>query len=223
MALLLLEQGNEHQHADNWATSLGTSVLFLWGLHSKCYGLSLVAAAEIMPCMYSLAVYRVQPLYLPACVPRLPASLPLSSWSIPLCLHNLCNLFFLPLLVAQVSFVPKVSFLFLGIAQEPHVAFPLLNCPASSSAESSSMVGSHHVQAFVCDCDHFTNPVPESYSQKAAWPLASGQTAVPCNRPSCWGHVSCRCLLLPPPNCSFVPANHMLFLAVSDAGVLTCP
>lgn len=46
-------------------------------------------------------------------------------------------------------FVFKVSFLFPRIAPEAHVAFPL-NCRASSSAESSSVVRSHHVQAFVC-------------------------------------------------------------------------
>lgn len=90
-----------------WAMSLGTSVLFFWGLHSKCYSLSLVAAAEIIPCMYNLAVYQVQPDYLPACVPRLPASLPLSFWSISLYLHNLCDLFFLPLPVAPLSLYPQ--------------------------------------------------------------------------------------------------------------------
>lgn len=47
-------------------------------------------------------------------------------------------------------FVPKVSLLFPRIAPETHVAFLLLNCRASSSAESSSVVGSCHVQAFVC-------------------------------------------------------------------------
>lgn len=151
------------------------------------------------------------------------------SQSIPLRLHNLCSLFFSSLPLAQVSPSPrgKLACLlqFHRVTLGAHVAFPLLNPLVSSSAGASlaAVRASRCTGAFVCNHDHFTNPVPKSYSQKAAWPLATRQTAVPCNRTSCWGHVSCRCLLLPPPNCSFVSANHTLLLAVSDAGVLASP
>lgn len=151
------------------------------------------------------------------------------SQSIPLRLHNLCSLFFPPLPFAQVSLSPRGKLVcllpFPGVTPGAHVAFPLLDPLVSSSAGTSSAAvhASRRVGAFVCNSDRFTNPVPKSYSRKAAWPLASRQAAVPCNRTSRWGHVSCRCLLLPPPNYSFVSANHVLLLAANDAGVLASP
>ena len=76
MALLLLEQGDEHRHADNRAMSPGISLPLSWALYSERDGLSLVTAAEIALCMDSLAVYQVRPVYLPACAPRPPVSFP---------------------------------------------------------------------------------------------------------------------------------------------------
>lgn len=89
----------------------------------------------------------------PDCLPAFPCLL----GPFPCACTTFAVSFLLLLPVAQVSFVPQGKLPLPRIAPEVHVAFPLLSCPASSSAESSSMVGSHHVQAFVCNCDHFTS------------------------------------------------------------------
>lgn len=230
MVLLLLEQGDEHRQADNWAMSPGTSLLLSWSMMVSVWSLLLkMHPAWITWLFIKCDLFISLPVPLDSPLSASPLVFCTLSQSIPLHLHNLCSLFFPPLCLAQVSPSPQGKLMcllpFPRVTLGAHVAFPLLDPLVSSSAGASSAVvrASPRTGAFVCNHDSFTNPVPKFYSQKAAWPLATRQTAVPCNRTSCWGHVSCRCLLLPPPNCSFVSANHMLLLAVNDAGVLTSP